>query len=73
MIDFCIQCDDGTKMQYGVKDLTSSVKNLSVTVLAVKGWHCPVCGECYFEGSEGKRYSDAIESARLASKSSTEE
>ena len=68
MIDFCLQCDDGTKMQYGKKDLIAKYKGSSVEVIGVHGWHCPVCGECYFDKGDGKRYSDALEKLRLSTK-----
>jgi HTH-type transcriptional regulator/antitoxin MqsA len=32
-----------------------------LTVHAVQGWHCPVCGECEFGEGEGQRYSAAVD------------
>jgi HTH-type transcriptional regulator / antitoxin MqsA len=61
---FCLQCDDGTLFEHGVKDLVIKINDLSTTVPAVAGWHCPVCGECVFDSGEGKRYSEALATLR---------
>lgn len=58
---FCLQCDDGTPLQHGERDLRFEYKGKSLTVGAVSGWHCPVCAECQFERSEGRRYSAAVD------------
>lgn len=67
---FCLQCDDGTELTHGAKDMTETVDGLSVTVPAVSGWHCPICGECAFDDGEGKRFSAALAALR---KSATEQ
>jgi len=45
------------------KDLTNTYKGKKITVPAVRGWHCPACGECEFmEELEAERF--ASESAK---------
>ncbi|WP_124948712.1 type II TA system antitoxin MqsA family protein [Sulfuriferula thiophila] len=61
---FCLQCDDGTALEYGVKDLSVTVNGVSAVVTSVSGWHCPACGECQFDDGEGKRYSEALATLR---------
>lgn len=58
---FCLQCDDGTVLEHGKRDLSFAYRDRSLTVPQVSGWHCPVCGECQFDDGEGKRYSDAVD------------
>lgn len=60
-VRYCLQCDDGTALVHGRRDLTYSYRNRTTTVPAVAGWHCPVCGECEFDQGEGKRYSAAVD------------
>lgn len=64
---FCLQCDDGTLLEHGAKDLDIEIDGLSITVPNIRGWHCPVCGECEFDDGEGKRYSVAIDALRKRS------
>lgn len=63
MIDkkFCLQCDDGTLLKHGKRDLSFIYRERTLTVPQVSGWHCPVCSECEFDDGEGKRYSDAVD------------
>ena len=61
---FCLQCDDGTALTHEARDLTTQVDDLSFTVLAVSGWHCPKCGEVEFDAGEGARYSAELADAR---------
>lgn len=35
MIDFCLQCDDGKKMQYDKKDLVAELNGDSVEVIGL--------------------------------------
>lgn len=63
---FCLHCDDGSLLQYGVKDLVLSIDGLSDTVPAVAGWHCPSCGTCEFDDGEGKRFSAVLAVLRQA-------
>ena len=58
---FCLQCDDGTQMIRGLKDLVISRGSQSRVLSAVAGWHCPVCGDCQFDDGQGKRYSEMLE------------
>ena len=57
---FCLQCDDGTLLAHGKKDLTITLGALSTTVPAVSGWHCPACADCQFDDGEGQRYGAAL-------------
>lgn len=62
---FCLQCDDGTLLENKTKDVIITIDDLTVTVPAVQGWHCPVCGEIEFTGRESsRRYSAALEALR---------
>ena len=61
---FCLQCDDGTLLTHGKKDLTIALGALSTTVLAVSGWHCPACADCQFDAGEGQRYGAALAALR---------
>lgn len=62
---FCLQCDDGTLLVHGKRDLVARVGKLESTVPAVSGWHCPACGECEFDLGEGQRFSAAVEALRI--------
>lgn len=62
---FCLQCDDGTLLEYGTRDLVETIEGLSVTVPKVHGWHCPVCGECEFaDKDDSQRFSEALAALR---------
>ncbi|MDR1848711.1 MAG: type II toxin-antitoxin system MqsA family antitoxin [Zoogloeaceae bacterium] len=63
---YCLQCDDGTILEYGAKDVHDSIHGEAFTVRAVKGWHCPKCGEIEFVDGDAERYSDALEAASEA-------
>lgn len=63
---YCLQCDDGTALVHGSRDLAYSYRSRTTTVPAVSGWHCPVCGECEFDDGEGKRYSEAVDAFSAA-------
>jgi len=58
---FCLQCDDGTRLTHGPRDLTFSYREHTLTVTRVSGWHCPACGDCTFDDDEGQRYSAAVD------------
>ena len=60
---YCLQCDDGTILEYGAKDVCRDIYGEVYEVHAVKGWHCPKCGEIEFADGEGKRYGVALEAA----------
>lgn len=61
---FCLQCDDGTVLVHGTKDVTVAVGQLTAIVAAVAGWHCPVCADCEFDDGHGQRVSRAIADLR---------
>lgn len=61
---YCLQCDDGTVLVHGARDMTAAVDGVAFVVEQVRGWHCPACGECEFDDGEGTRYSAALEAAR---------
>jgi len=61
---FCLQCDDGTLLAHGARDLSITIAPLHTTVPQVWGWHCPVCGDCHFDDQEGDRYGAALDALR---------
>ncbi len=63
---YCLNCDDGTLLQFGTRDITETIEGLRTTVRALRGWHCPVCGEIEFVKGTGDadRYSAALTSLR---------
>lgn len=66
---FCLQCDDGTVLVHGTKDVAIAAGQLTGSVAAVAGWHCPVCADCEFDDGHGQRVSLAIvELRKLADK-----
>jgi len=71
MTRFCLQCDDGTALVHEARDMRIELEGQSVTVLAVSGWHCPVCGECEFDVGEGERYGAALDGLRAQVNAST--
>jgi len=56
---FCLQCDDGTLMEHGARDLSFTRNERTHTVPEVWGWHCPVCRDCHFD--DGDRYGAAMD------------
>jgi HTH-type transcriptional regulator/antitoxin MqsA len=62
---YCLQCDDGTVLEYGVHDVTGEAHGEPYFVEQVRGWHCPVCGEVEFDlgSGDGRRTSEAIQAA----------
>ena len=61
MKHFCPDCDDGTLLAAGKRDLLFSYRGHALTVPEVSGWHCPVCANCLFDTGEGQRYSAAVD------------
>ncbi len=64
---FCLQCDENhvlSHLEYGARDLRVDIEGMSIAVSQVRGWHCPVCGDCHFDNGEGDRYADAVEALR---------
>ena len=58
---FCLQCDDGTLLEHGARDLSFTRNTRTHTVPQVWGWHCPVCADCQFDDNEGERYGAAMD------------
>lgn len=59
---FCLQCDDGTALEFTTKDITVEARGESCIVSQVTGWHCPVCGEIeYTDQDSSDRVWNAIE------------
>lgn len=59
---FCLQCDDGTKLELKTKDVTVKLRDESCVVHQVTGWHCPACNEIEFtENDSSDRVWNAIE------------
>lgn len=58
---FCLHCDDGTLLEHAKRDLSFTYRDHNLIVPKVSGWHCPVCGECQFDDTEGKRYSQTVD------------
>ena len=58
---FCLQCDDGTLLEHGARDLSFTRHTRTHTVPQVWGWHCPVCADCQFDDNEGERYGAAMD------------
>lgn len=62
---YCLECDDGTVLEYGARDMVETIDGLSVTIAAVQGWHCPVCGECEFtDRADSERHATAFAALR---------
>ncbi|GHT94266.1 antitoxin [Betaproteobacteria bacterium] len=45
---YCLQCDDGTVLELGVRDVTVTEGAVSRIAPDIAGWHCPKCGEIEF-------------------------
>lgn len=58
---FCLQCDDGTELVHQQQDVSFTYREQQGSVLALSGWHCPVCGDCEFDPGEGQRYSRELD------------
>ncbi len=65
MKHLCLNCEKADMVR-GKKDKIVEYRGKQITVAAVDGWHCPVCGECEFARGEGKRYAAAVEQLREA-------
>jgi HTH-type transcriptional regulator/antitoxin MqsA len=62
---YCLQCDDGTVLVHGPRDVTGDVDGVPYLVEQVRGWHCPACGEVEFaqDDDSAMRCWNAIETA----------
>jgi len=63
---YCLQCDDGTLLEHTGRDLVFAYHGKSLVVAQVRGWHCPMCGECEFDEGEGLRYSAVVDAFAAA-------
>lgn len=62
MPHYCLNCDDGTTMEYKAKDIDQID---GTTVHNVVGWHCDTCGEIEFADGEGRRVWDATHPTQI--------
>ena len=62
---FCLQCDNGTALEFGARDIRGDIDGVAYFVPAVQGWHCPVCGDIEFiqDDDSSERLSAAMEAA----------
>jgi len=62
---YCLQCDDGTVLVHGVRDVTGDMYGEPYFVKQVHGWHCPACGDVEFDlgSGDGLRTNAAIRAA----------
>ena len=62
---YCLQCDDGTALQYGTQAVHGEVLGEPYTVDNVTGWHCPACGDIEYTAHDDSamRMSAAIDAA----------
>jgi len=69
---YCLQCDDGTVLVHGVRDVADDVDGVPFFVKQVHGWHCPECGEIEFDlgSGDGLRYYDAMTAASAKARES---
>lgn len=59
---FCLQCDDGSVLEFQTKDITVEARGESCVVPQVAGWHCPVCREIeYADLDSSTRVWNALE------------
>jgi len=59
---YCLQCDDGTVLVHGVRDVAGELEGVPYRIEQVLGWHCPACGEIEFDlgSGEGARVNAVI-------------
>ncbi|MDR0780027.1 MAG: hypothetical protein LBF16_04950, partial [Pseudomonadales bacterium] len=65
---YCLQCDDGTALVYGTRDVRDDIDGVPYSVADVCGWHCPACGEIEFaqDDDSALRVNAAIHAAPVA-------
>lgn len=63
---YCLNCDDGTLLLHGARNVTETIEGMRTTVRGLRGWHCPVCGELEFDRGTGdaERFSAALTALR---------
>lgn len=61
---YCLQCDDGTVLELGVRDVTIHADTVTRVVSEIAGWHCPQCGEIEFiDHDSSERMDEALREA----------
>jgi HTH-type transcriptional regulator/antitoxin MqsA len=45
---YCLQCDDGTVLEFGTRDVAGEIRGAPYLARRIRGWHCPVCGDVEF-------------------------
>ncbi|MDR2213628.1 MAG: type II toxin-antitoxin system MqsA family antitoxin [Pseudomonadales bacterium] len=67
---FCLQCDDGTLLEYGEKTSTGEIFGEPYLAENIAGWHCPICGEIEYAPGTGSaaRVSAAMDAAAAKAK-----
>ncbi|TAN49366.1 MAG: YgiT-type zinc finger protein [Methylococcaceae bacterium] len=70
---FCLQCDDGTELLLSQRDLSFQYKGKTLVISSVRGWHCPVCGECEFIAGDGEAERHSAEIDAFAERVDAEE
>ncbi|GHU12472.1 antitoxin [Betaproteobacteria bacterium] len=61
---YCLQCDDGTVLVLGVRDVTIHADTVTRVVPEIAGWHCPKCGEIEFvDHDSSERMDEALREA----------
>jgi len=66
----CLNCGSD-EMTRGSSNVRITHNGLAATVRAVKGWHCPACGEIEFNVGEGERYAEALAALRMRAQERT--
>lgn len=60
MKKICLQCDDGTLLVHGKRNLQFTYRDHTLKVTKVSGWHCPVCHDCQFDDETIQRSGGCI-------------
>jgi HTH-type transcriptional regulator/antitoxin MqsA len=61
---YCLQCDDGTELELGVRDVTVTAGAVVKVAPEIAGWHCPKCGEVEFiDQDSSERHLAVLEAA----------
>ncbi len=64
----CMQCDTGIALKHTTQAVQVRVKGCMMTVAAISGWHCPVCGEIeYADHDSAERVWAALEAVSVQS------
>lgn len=68
-----MQCDNGTKLALSQRDLLFEYKGKTLVIPNIRGWHCPICGECEFIAGDGEAERHSAEIEAFAARVDTEE